>query len=740
MSAQVFEERRDQNVGIANTHPRIDGSERVSGKAKYGADWKVPGMLYARVLTCSIAHGRVLKINAEKALSLPGVKAIDTCLEDKTVWGGGDRDHKRRVLPDHVKFLGETIAAVAATSRRIAQEAVEALEVEYEELPAVFSLQEARKAGAPRVWEGEENVSTPMIDTFGNTSDCFSRADLVLEGDYYTSRLSRSQLELPVSLAWWEGDKLTVVVASQTVHLARRGLSADLGIPIENVRTITMFKGGGFGGGGSSNYDVIAAHLARKTGKPVMLEYSREQDFIGTHGRWPTEQHLRLAVSKSETKLLAIDLQAYCDIGAYVRFAQGLSYIGGADTCYSWDGWSAEVYGVHTNTGTTGYMRAPAGPPSFFSVETIVDEAANTLGMNPLELRLRNLIVKGRGGHENFTSNGLEECIMAGSEAFGWRAKWRPPPRSVTDISSKNRLMGVGMALGNWHSFLGLGEAWIRMTRDGILEVYAGVVDIGTGAKTQLAMIAAGVIGWPVEKVRMIYGDTSTTPFTVAEVGSMTTGRVGTAVREAAMKLKTKILSMASSKLGGTYTRIDGSRQLITNGRNSIKISDLISDDYIEEKAQTEVNLPDHTHRLSFTAHFAEVEVDPETGQVAVNSYVAAQDSGEIVNRLTAENQVQGAIVMGIGMALYENLIVDQNYGSIANPSFLNYRLPNHTAMPKVKVLFADIKDPYGPKSVGETGIVPVPAAIGNAIFNATGKRLRKLPFTPEQVLKALRS
>ena len=735
MVAQVLEEKREAKTHVVNTHPRIDGRERVSGSAKYGADWKVPDMLYARVLTSSIAHGRVKKIDTAKAMSISGVKAIITCLEDKTIWRSGDKDHERRVLPDHVRFFGETIAGVAATSRRIAEQAVQAIEVEYEELPAVFSIEEARKESAPKVWD-EGNVSPSITETFGNVKRCFENADLILEGDYSTSKHSRAQLEPPVSLAWWEGDKLTAVVSTQTVHLARQSLSADLGIPMNKVRTITLYKGGGFGGGGATNYDDICALLAKKAGKPVMLEYSREQDFTGTHARWSTVQHLRAAVSKSDAKLLAIDLQAYCDIGAYVRFMRGLSYISGPDTYYSWDGWNADVYGVYTNTGTTGFVRAPAGPPSCFSVETLVDEVAYEMGMNPLELRLRNLVVKAHG-HEHITSNGLEECIISGSEAFGWREKWRPPPKKI----SGRKLVGVGMAIANWHALLGRGEAWVRMTRDDILEVYAGVVDIGTGAKTQMAMIAAGVLGIPVERVRMIYGDTSVSPFAMAEVGSMTTGFVGPAVREAATRLRTKLLSLASSKLGGTNLTIED--MTVTNGRNAVKISDLISSlgvDYFEEKAQTDVKLPEHTDRLSFAAHFAEVEVDSKTGQVSVTNYVAAQDSGEIVNLLTAESQVQGSVIMGIGMALSENLLIDQNYGSVANPSFLNYRLPNHTAIPKIQVIFTDVKDPYGPKSVGETGIVPVPAAIGNAIFNATGKRLRKLPFMPEEILKAIES
>ena len=629
MVAQVLEkERLETTTHVLRTHPRIDGQDRVSGKARYGDDWKIPGMLYARVLTSSIAHGRVKKIDTSKALSISGVKAILTCLEDRTIWHAGDRDHERRILPDHVRFVGETIAAVAATSRRVAEEAVQALEVEYEELPAVFSLEQAREAGAPKVWD-EGNVCPPMTESFGDVKTCFENADLILEGDYSTSKVSRAQLEPPMSLAWWEGDKLTVVVTSQTVHIARQSIAEDLGIPQDRVRTITLFKGGGFGGGAGTNYDDICALLAKKAGRPVMLEYSREQDFTGTHARWSTLQHLRAAVSKSDARLLAIDLRAYCDIGAYVRFRPGLSFISGPDTYYSWDAWKADVYGVHTNTAATGYMRAPAGPPSCFSVETMVDEVAYEIGINPLELRLRNLVVKPHG-HEELTSNGLEECVISGSEAFDWRARWQPPPKKISEVRGK-KLVGVGMAVASWHALLGQGEAWVRMTRDEILEVYAGVVDIGTGAKTQMAMIAAKVLSVPVERVRMIYGDTSVSPFAIAEVGSMTTGLVGTAVREAATKLKTKLFSLASSKLDGTDLKIEDGRT-ITNGRKAVKISDLISSlgvEYIEEKAQTDRKLPEHAERLSFTAHFAEVEVDSETGQVNVTTYVAAHDSGE---------------------------------------------------------------------------------------------------------------
>lgn len=752
------EEAEKREVRREDSHTRIDGRERVSGRARYGADWKVPDMLYGRVLMSTIPHGIVKKIDTTKAASIPGVKAIITCLEDKTIWQGGDREHPRRALADRVRFIGETIAAVAATSRNISQEAIMAIEVEYEEMPAVFTIEEARKEGAPKIWE-DGNISRPMTNAFGDIEACFKKADLVIEGDYTTQRLSRSQLEPPVSLAWWEGDKLTVVMSTQTVHTARVLVAKDLGIPVDKVRGITLFKGGGFGGGGSSNYDIIAALLAKKAGRPVMVEYSREQDFLAAQGRWASKQHLRAAVSTADTKLLAIDLKAYCDIGAYVRFRPELSYVDGPDTYYSWEGWNAEVYGVHTNTVGAGYMRAPAGPHSCFAVESMVDEIASRLNVNPLELRLRNVVAEKAHLHEHITSNGLEECLLSGSRAFGWKERWRPPPSSPATAHASvsaapkaeirklgKKLTGVGMAVATWHASLGPGEARVRIGRDGIVDVFAGVVDIGTGAKTTMAMIAAGVLGVPVENIRLTYGDTSVSPFARGEVGSMTTTFTGTAVREAATRAKQKIIELASAKLGtaGRDLMLDMRDKVVTtrDGRK-LKVDELLASsglEYVEEKAATEPKLPEHDERLSFAAHFAEVEVDAETGQVLVTRYVAAQDSGEIVNRLTAVSQVRGSVIMGIGMALSEKLMIDTNLGSVQNPSFLNYRLPNHTAIPNIQVIFADVKDPYGPKALGETSIVPVPAAIGNAIYNATGRRLRKLPFAPENVLRAIDS
>ncbi len=505
--SHLVQERRQARR--SNYQPRIDGAERASGRAKYGGDWKVPGMLYGRIVTSSFASGRVKGIDTSGAEAMPGVKAVLSCMNDGTIWNSGDMTHRRRVFTDRVRYFGDCVAAVAATSRTAAREAARAISVDYDELPGVYSMEEARREGAPRVWD-DGNVIGPTVYGFGDVDQAFAKADFTLEGDYITSRVSPAPLEPGMALAWWEGDKLTVVAATQSIYGCKTGLSMDLGIPMENVRVITQFKGGGFGGKGQNMiYDTIAALLAKKTGKPVMVEYSRLEDFVGTHTRWSTSQHVRAAVSKSDARLLAAEVRGYAELGAYNRFRSG-NYIQGAETYYSCEAWRAEVYGVFDNTPPTGFMRAPAGPHSCFAAESLVDEVAHSLQVNPLEFRLRNTVVRPHNeGH--FTSNGLRECLLAGSAAFGWKERWHPPSRGRT--AGDDPLTGVGMAMASWHASLGMGQAIVSVDKDGTLTVNSGVIDIGTGAKSMMAIIAAGVLGMPLERVKVVWGDTSTTVF-----------------------------------------------------------------------------------------------------------------------------------------------------------------------------------------------------------------------------------
>jgi CO/xanthine dehydrogenase Mo-binding subunit len=739
------ERRRSLSDGSApSSHPRIDGFERATGTAKYAADWKVPGMLHASMLTSTIPHGRVKAVDISIASKMPGVEAIITCLDDTTIWSAGEREHQRRVFTDRVRFIGDSIGAVAATSRMVAREAVRAIDVEYEELPAVFSIEDSRRRGAPKIWD-DGNTIGPLIYGFGDIQACLAEADFMHSADYSTSRVVPAPLEPAVSLAWWDADRLTLVAATQSIHPVREGLAHDLGIPLEDVRVVALYKGGGFGGKTVPMlHDFAAVLLAKKAGKPVMVEYSRLEDFIGIHGRWATVQHLRGSVKKAggdgEAKLLAVEVSADCDLGAYTRAIKISNLVQGTEWHYGCKAWKGEVFGTYTNTPATGSMRAPTGPQSCFSTESFVDEVAHLLGVNPLRFRLTNAVTL-HHQQADFTSNYLKDCLIAGAAAIGWGKLWRPPPSLPYEAK---KLSGLGVALASWHARLGRGEAVVKLRRDdGVLEVKVGLVDIGTGSKTMMAMIAGRVLGIPVEGVEVVWGDTDTSPYSVGESGSRTTGFTGVAVRAAASKVKDRILQLAAQQLPSSSTAdfrvVDGA--VVAKDGRKVRLTGLLASaglDSIEEAAATDPVLPERTERHAFAAHFAQVEVDPETGAIDVTRYVAAHDSGEIVNRLTAESQVQGGVVMGLGMALSERLIIDKDMGMTQNPSFLTYRIPNEANVPKIDAIFVERADPYGPKSLGELPTVPVPAAIGNAVFNATGIRLRKLPFMPEDLLRAM--
>ena len=724
-------------------HPRIDAIERVSGRAKYASDWKIPGMLYGAIIRSTIPHGIVKNVDKSKALAISGVKGIITCLDSDIIWNAGEREHQRKALPTHVRFFGECIGAVAAETRNIARQAAELVAFEYEELPASYSIRESITNGSLKIWDNG-NVLGPMGPSFGKIEDIFSNPDLlILEREYKTSRVHGSPLECSASLAWWENkdtDRLNIVAATQSIFGCRDGIARDLGLRPEQVRVIAKFKGGGFGNKNNSmNYDLISALLSKRTGKPVMVEFSREEDLTGVHCRWSTEQKLKVAVDVRAGKLTGVELKAHCDLGAYTRAIKQSRLIEGPDSYYSYDAWISEVYGVYTNTPATGHVRAPTGPQSCFSLETLVDEVAHQIHVDPVEFRRANL-VKIVHGEKTLTSNGFEECLNLGAEAFRWKEK-----RQRSTDSSGTIQRGAGVAIATWHAFVGRGEAIVNLHDNGRVELFTGVVDIGTGAKSIMAMIAAETLGIEVESVDSVWGDTSVCPYSIGESGGRTTSFTGSAVRMASSLVRNRLCELVSNYYGAHVEDVSIERGRVTLKNKpeigKIEISQILQQagvKKISEKAVSEPALSDSEERLAFAAHFAEVEVDTETGIVNVESYVAAHESGPIVNRLMSESQVKGGVVMGIGMALSEKLIIDQGYGTVQNSSFMSYKLPNGTSIPEVEVLLVEKEDPYGPKSLGEIPIVPVPAAIGNAIFNATGARLREIPFNQELVLTSI--
>lgn len=720
---------------LGNYVPRIDAAERVTGRARYAADWKMSRMLYGRIVLSDVPHAKIAKLDDSKALALPGVDAVISFQDTKVRWSPGDRVNPRYAIADKVRFAGDVVAAVAARSRQVAKDAAELIDIEYERLPPVFNVEESLREDAPKIWDNG-NIHQKFEAAHGDVEEGFKKSKQVFEGTYYTNRNHNSPLEPGASLAWWNGDQLTVVAGTQGITTCRQSLSKDLGLPLSKTRVITLFKGGGFGNKNQvMNYDLIAALLSKKAGKPVLMEYTRREDFINVHGRWSTRQLLKAGVSE-DGALEAYEQKVYCDVGAYARHPA--RYGEAPLAYYDCHNSKSEIYVVYTNTPATGNMRAPDGVPSAFASESMMDEIAYTIGMNPLEFRLK---IQGNKHHgEEYVSYGLDQCITSGAETIGWKKKWHPAGKGPTVDRLKH---GIGMAMCNWHADLGQGAAIIKLNLDGTVQLAVGVTDIGTGAKSTMGLIAADALGVSLDDVKVISGDTDICPFSIGESGSRTTTFTGMAVKAAVEDAKKQLYAIAATMLDAKPDQLEiKDKTVLVKDQPDRKISLAkvaeTMPDAIIGKGSLKGKLPQGKARASFAAHFAEVLVDEDTGVVTLTRYVAAHDSGPIVNKLTAESQVQGGVIMGIGSSLSEELIVNREQGFIDNPSLYTYRVPLQHDVPKIEVIFVETQDPYGPKALGEVPTVPVAPAIANAIFNATGARLRETPMTSEKVLNAV--
>ncbi|OFV96442.1 MAG: hypothetical protein A3H28_01910 [Acidobacteria bacterium RIFCSPLOWO2_02_FULL_61_28] len=722
---------------LNKTTPRIDAVERVTGQAQYTEDIYLPGMLFARILRSPLPHARVRSVDTSAAEALPGVRAILHSKNTDVVWSGGDQYGRRRLFAEEVRFVGEAVAVVAAVDRHTAEEAVRLIRVEYEELPAVLTIEDAVKEGAPKV-HAEGNVDKQVLRAdAGNIEEGFRQSDHVFEADFISKHHNNAQLERRVSLARWDGGQLTVWASTQGIHNCRRDIAQDLKLPLSRVRVICQFMGGGFGNKNQGyDFDLMAALLARETRRPVRVEMNRHEDFVAVHGRWATQQHYRIGY-KNDGTITAIHLKAHSNMGAYLRSSGGLNGL----PLYPVPNIKSEIYRVHTNTSCGANYRAPAGPQGAFGMESAVDEIAERIGMDPVEFRLKHT-VKDRWNRLPLTSNGLPDCLRQGAEAFGWTEKRRQYAQQSGPVRR-----GVGMAIGYWNSSLGPSSAEVQLLPDGSVKVLVGVTDIGTGAKTTMGLIAAETLGVPLESIAVVYGDTDIAPYSPGESGSRTTGYTGMAVIEAAQNVRKQLLDAAAERLQQRREDLDVRDGKIVSKAEPGKTWNIaeVTGRNVDALVASVTTNPQETGkaRIDFAAHFTEVEVNLETGKVRVMRYVAAHDSGTVINRLTAASQVKGGIAQGISMALREEMIWNRRTGIPLTDHYHGAKVAIHPEIPDLEVLFIENEDPLGPygaKSVGEIPIVPSVAAIANAIYHAIGARMRELPITPDKVLMAVRN
>ena len=708
---------------IGHPTPRIDAVARVTGKATYSNDVRLPGMLYARLLRSPHPHARIRRIDLSRAQALPGVKAILTHENCKVVWGAGGisggqqyndeikkiTKHRRYAFNNPVRFVGDPVAAVAAVNRHVAEEALRLIDVDYEVLGFVLEPEEALKQGAVQIWpEGNlsltaQNQAQPQRTRRGDVEEGFGASDLVFEDRYSTAFVHNAQMEPRVCVATWDADKLTLYTPTQGISNCQTDTARDLGIPVEKVQIVCQYMGGGFGNKNQNqDTDLITAMLAKEAGAPVKLELSRKEDFIGVHGRWPTVQYYKVGVNRDGV-LKAIQLRGYSGMGPYRKNSGA---IGGMDL-YQCPNIERVVYPVYTNKTVSGNFRGPEYPQGFYGIESMMDDVAYKLKMDPVDFILKNMTRKAND-EVPYTNYSLEECIRRGAEVFEWKKRWHPQPGSEPGPIKR----GAGVSFMAFRSALGRSSAEIRLDAKAQYTVFVGVTDVGPGAKTTMAMIASEALGVPLSKIQVVWGDTDRCPYSVGESGSRTTIQTGQAVIEAAEALKQQIAEKGLPK-----------------GTNTLKGS-ASPNPVLEGKV-----------RAAFGAHFVEVEVDAELGRVRVLKYLAVHDSGRIMNPLTATSQIKGGATMGIGMALHEDLLYDRRNGQPLTAGFYGARLLTHRDAPEIEVIFIESDDgygPYGAKSIGESSKVPAVAAVANAVFNAIGRRMKDLPITRDKILGAL--
>jgi putative selenate reductase molybdopterin-binding subunit len=706
---------------VGHPTPRIDGAERASGKANYTGDVKLPGMLYARVLRSPHPHARIRSIDTSRARALPGVKAIISHENCTVVWGSGSvaggqqysdeikkiTKQRRYAFNNPVRFVGEPVVAVAAVDRYVAEDALQLISVDYEILPFVLDFEEAYKSDAPKIWpEGNialnnRNEPQPIGQKRGDVEAGFKGADRVFEDRFSTAFVHNAQMEPRAAVALWEGDKLTVYTPTGGIANCQIDIARDLEMPRERVRVVCQYMGGNFGNKNQNQgADLIAAVLAKEAGAPVKLELSRKEDWIDMHGRWPTAQYYKVGV-KNDGTLTAIQLKGYSGMGPYRKNSGN---IGGIEA-YQCPNTETTIYPIYTNKTVSGNFRGPEFPQGYFGIQSMMDDVAYKMKMDPVDFILKNMTRKFRD-ETPYTDYTLEDCIRRGMDVFEWKKKWHQPGADRGPIKR-----GVGVSFVAFRSGLGRSNAVIRLNANGRYAVHVGVTDVGAGAKTTMGLIAAEALDVPLSKIDVVWGDSDRCPASVGESGSRTTIMTGDAVIAAAQDIRKQLAEKGMPK---------GDDVLIASASPNPQVQGKV--------------------RNTFGAHFVEVEVDTELGRARVLKYLCVHDCGGIINPLTATSQIKGGALMGIGMALHEDLLYDRRSGQPLTAGYYGARILTHRDAPEIDVLFIEGNDgygPYGAKSMGESSKVPAVAAVANAVSNATGHRMKDLPISRDKIVAA---
>ena len=746
---------------------RLDGPEKVTGTAKYAGDIKLPGMLYGMILRSPYPRARIKRIDTTRAEALPGVHTV-LSKENTKGW----RTYWYRVpqiaFPECLTFEGHEVAAVAAVDAITAQEALARIEVEYEVLTPLLDAQEGlQKPVSPLVADeeypgSETHDRKPLFIRWGDVARGFAEADIIVEDTYSTQIQFHGTIQTRACVADWDGQTLTLWDASQGIWNSREVLAKSLGLDPDNVRVIVKYLGGGFGSKAFcqriANY---ASKLSMVTGRPVRIERSRREEFLAHPRRYSCRTSIKMGAKKDGT-LTAVSQQAVVDVGATGRYYP-IQIIWHTANLYACPNVELEQVGVYTNLQPTGPTRSPLNMTAIYFLETHMDKMAARLEMDPLQFRFKNYAYTSSlsadfavtvnrtvfGGEKTipYSSKNLDQCMKRTAEAIDWEKRRKSP-----DLSPGPVKRGMGMAA--FLVFQGVGllpykaYADVAIHQDGTVDLSIGVVDIGGGQRTVFAMIAAEELGVGIDDINVIYGDTKGTRYTPSSHASRVTPEVGPAVLQAAAEARQKLFQIASamlevkaedlrSKNGEIYLKSDPSRSIPFKSV-CLRIDPVQP---IEGRGSRSPN-PNNPMFSTFGAQAVEVEVDEETGQIRIIRVVSAQDFGTAINPKFCTSQMYGGFVFGMGYALSEEGIYDPKTGKMLNRNFCHYGMPSAMDFPPMEALIIEGEDPYfaySAKGAAENTNAPTPAAIVNAIYNASGIWMNDLPVTPDKVLKAIR-
>ena len=746
---------------VGKSLPRMDGAGKVTGTAVYAADFALPGMLVGKVFRSTEPHARIVRLDTARARALPGVRAVIAAADVPDVRYGGALKDETVFARGKVRYVGQPVAAVAATTPEAAEAALAAIEVVYQSLPTVLDLDAALAPGAPLIHEEwasytaipilhrDGNVCNRARIVVGDVERGFEEADRIFEHRFRTGMVHQGYTEPRAAVAAWDSsDQVTVWSNTQLPFEVQNTLAEILQMAPSKIRVVVPGIGGGFGGKLRVGVEHFAAFLAKATGRPVKVMTTSEEELTAAYPRQGTVVELKTGVT-TDGRITAKAGRIWFDTGAFAGSGPGVASVATLVLAgpYKIPNLHLEGFAVYTNKTNCGSFRAPSGPQANFAVESQMDIIADALGIDPLELRLKNIVREGDEGPTGQVLNavGLEECLRKAAAAIAWNdrrpARWR----------------GKGLACGWWTTTGGSSGVYVKINPDGTVALNTGAAEIGTAALTGAAQVLAEELGIDLADINVVSADTFSTPFDFGAQGSRTAFAVGNACRAAVDDLKGRIFALAAAQLGvapdachlvDKHVLADGKRISLADlarlsqqtGGGLIAQGTFIAPPTAYDSKRVDGHVYPAFHSPSFHAHAVDLSIDPETGDVTIHKYVVAQDVGFAMNPTYIEGQIEGGVAQGLGQALSEEIVYEN--GRVLNPNLTDYKMPTTLDMPRVETILVQhpsLVGPYGAKGVGEPPNIEPPAAVANAVASATGLRLTSLPITAEHIALALR-